>query len=105
MEKPNEYYAVIFSSVRAEGYDEEYSEMAALMEELASKQGGFVGIESARGSDGFGITVSYWKSEACIRNWRTNVEHMAAQKLGREQWYQSYSIRIARVNREYHYET
>ena len=53
------YYAVIFTSTRTE-IEEEYSEMASKMEDLARQQEGFLGVESAR-SD-IGITVSYWKN-------------------------------------------
>jgi heme-degrading monooxygenase HmoA len=56
------YYAVIFTAQRTEG-DRGYQAMAARMQELAARQAGFLGIESARGADGFGITVSYGASE------------------------------------------
>lgn len=59
------YFAVIFTSVRTQG-DGGYGEMAERMEELASEQPGFLGIESARGPDGLGITVSYWASRDAI---------------------------------------
>lgn len=52
------YFAVIFTSRRTEG-DQGYGEMAARMAELAAAQPGFLGVESTRGEDGFGITVSY----------------------------------------------
>jgi len=53
------YYAVIFTSLRTEG-DRGYGHMADRMVELASQQPGFLGVETTRGADGFGITVSYW---------------------------------------------
>ena len=53
------YYAVIFSSKRSAVEHKEYKEMANKMAELAKDQIGFLGVESARGADGFGITVSY----------------------------------------------
>lgn len=49
------YYAVIFSSKRTEG-DNGYGNMAKKMVELATRQPGCLGAESARGPDGFGIT-------------------------------------------------
>ena len=52
------YTAVIFSSVRTQGGDEAYAATAARMEELAAEQAGYLGIETARGSDGFGLTRS-----------------------------------------------
>jgi heme-degrading monooxygenase HmoA len=88
------YYAVIFISrlnPSAEGYDE----MARKMLDLAAGQPGFLGVESAR--SGVGITVSFWKDRESIRLWRQQADHRLARKLGREKWYQSYEIHIARV--------
>lgn len=92
------YYAVIFSSYRTEG-DNGYAEMADRMVELASEQPGFLGIESAR--EGLGITVSYWASLEAISNWKNNAEHREAQRLGHQQWYSSFRVRVAKVEREY----
>jgi heme-degrading monooxygenase HmoA len=92
------YYAVIFSSHRIEG-DHGYDAMAKRMVELASQQPGFLGIESVR--ENLGITVSYWESPEAIRNWKQNAEHQEAQRLGRQQWYSGFRVRIAKVEREY----
>ena len=92
------YYAVIFTSVRTEG-DDGYDATAARMVELAARQPGFLGIESERGE--LGITVSYWSDLEAIRNWKANAEHLEAQRLGRERWYASFRLRIARVERDY----
>jgi heme-degrading monooxygenase HmoA len=94
------YFAVVFTSLRTElagGYDE----TAAHMEELAAAQPGYLGVESARGADGLGITVSYWESEGAIRAWKAQVDHAQAQRRGRADWYQAYRVRVARVEREY----
>ncbi len=98
------YYAVIFTSIAAADSDG-YAEMSAAMDELAVRQDGYLGHESARGSDGLGITVSYWRDEAAIAHWRTNAEHRVAQRLGRERWYRNYAIRVARVERAYGHDT
>ena len=95
------YYAVIFTSKQSESV-EGYSEMAILMETLASKQKGFLGIESAR-SD-IGITVSYWKDLDSIKNWKQHTDHLIAQKKGRQDWYSWYKVRICLVEREYDFE-
>jgi heme-degrading monooxygenase HmoA len=96
------YVAVIFTSTRAPD-DDGYSETAARMDDLASQQPGYLGIESARagGEGGIGITVSYWASEDDARAWKRVAEHLAAQRAGRERWYESYSVRIATVTRAY----
>jgi heme-degrading monooxygenase HmoA len=73
--------------------------MAARMAELAAQQPGYLGMESAR--EGLGITVSYWESLEAIHNWKQNAEHQEAQRLGHQQWYSSFRVRIAKVEREY----
>lgn len=75
--------------------------MAATMETLAKQQAGFLGIESAR--EEIGITISYWENLEAIKTWKANVDHQVAQKLGKEKWYQSYSVRICKVEREYEF--
>jgi heme-degrading monooxygenase HmoA len=80
---------------------EGYEEMSERMVELAAAQPGFVGIESARGSDGMGLTVSYWESLEAIRAWKAQAEHQQAQARGRSDWYTWYRIRICRVEGEY----
>ncbi len=93
------YYAVIFTSLRTEGDDDGYAKMARLMEELAAEQPGYLGIESARSE--LGLTISYWRDEASMAAWKANVQHAAAQRLGRERWYEAYRVRVAKVERAY----
>lgn len=92
------YYAVIFTSKRT-NIEEGYADMANLMIEMAKKQSGFISVESARNE--IGITVSYWKSLEAIANWKSNLEHQLAQQLGKEKWYEEYTVRIAKIEREY----
>ena len=76
------YYAVIFSSLRNADDDAGYAAAADRMLELAAQQPGYLGAESTRGADGFGITVSYWQSEEAIAGWRRNAEHSAIRERG-----------------------
>lgn len=92
------YYAVIFTNLRTDG-DNGYEEMAQKMLDLACKQPGFLGVESAR--DGAGITVSYWTDLESIKAWKANVEHREAQHLGRKLWYSAFKTRICKVERDY----
>ncbi len=92
------YYAVIFSNTLKDD-TEGYQKTAHRMMELAEQYPGFLGVESARND--IGITVSYWKDLESIREWKSNVEHIEAQKLGNKKWYKSYRVRIAKVEREY----
>lgn len=95
------YYAVIFSSRRSEHDEVGYAETAQHMVDLATQQPGLLGIESTRGMDGFGITVSYWESEEAIAAWRRQIDHAAARARGREYWYDRYELRVAKVERAY----
>ena len=97
--------AVIFSSTRTPGVDEEYEGMAVEMDALAAAQPGYRGHESARGADGFGITVSYWVDDQAARDWKQVAQHLQAQRLGRERWYSSYRVVVADVIREYDFST
>ena len=92
------YFAVIFTTRRGAG-DHGYQEMAEKMEMLAAAQPGFLGFETARNE--IGISVSYWDSLEAIAAWKENTLHMHAQRLGREKWYEEYTLRICRVEREY----
>ena len=97
---PPPYYAVIFTSLRTKG-DRGYGGMAERMMELAAQQQGFLGVDSARGADGLGITVSYWSSEEAIAAWKAHAEHQMAEQAGQSVWYADYQVRVARVERAY----
>lgn len=98
------YYSVIFTSRRNAHDDAGYGAAAERMAELAAQQPGYLGVESVRGADGVGITVSYWASEDAIRAWRAQVEHAATREHGRKHWYDAYELRVARVERAYGWE-
>lgn len=95
------YFAVIFSSQRNGEDDAGYAAAAERMLELAAQQPGFLGAESARGADGFGITVSYWESEAAIAAWKHQAEHAATRAHGRQHWYEHFELRVSTVTRAY----
>ncbi|MCO7125424.1 antibiotic biosynthesis monooxygenase [Sporolactobacillus shoreicorticis] len=95
------YYAVIFTSKRTEIEEKEYGITADQMVTLASKQQGFLSVESARDEQGIGITVSYWSSLDAIKQWKRNAEHQMAQKKGKGDWYESFITRISKVEKDY----
>jgi len=93
------YYACIFTSVQNKSVPKAldgYSTLANEMEELAKQQNGYMGIDSVRG-----ITISYWESSDSMREWKEQVDHRAAQLLGKERFYNDYHVHIAKVEREY----
>ncbi|MFF8937879.1 antibiotic biosynthesis monooxygenase family protein [Streptomyces paradoxus] len=96
------YCAVVFTAVRTAG-DNGYAETNERMMKLAADQPGFLGADSARGADGLGVTVSYWRDEESIAAWRNHAEHTLARERGREHWYASFALHIAKVERAYGY--
>ena len=98
---PPPYYAVVFTSLRT-GVNDGYDDMDKRMIELATQQPGFLGVESAR--EEVGLTVSYWKDLESIKQWRRQSEHLNAQERGKADWYQSYKVRISKVEIDYGFE-
>jgi uncharacterized protein (DUF952 family)/heme-degrading monooxygenase HmoA len=101
------YTAVIFTSRRrqdASAATDGYAEMAARMEELARRQPGFRYLLTVRGADGVGITVATFDSERHAVAWKQHPEHLEAQRLGRERFYEWYRLEVSEVTRSYGWE-
>jgi heme-degrading monooxygenase HmoA len=98
---PRDATAVIFVSLRTDEDEAGYGAAAEAMDRLAATQPGYLGIVSARGADGLGITVSYWADEESAVAWRRNAEHAAIRELGRARWYANYRLIVTRVTRAY----
>jgi heme-degrading monooxygenase HmoA len=92
-------YVVIFRA-KVRSFDAEYSAVAARMRELALTQFGCLDFQAlTEGKDE--IALSYWPDEASIVAWKAHSEHVLAQQLGRERWYESYIVQVAQIGREY----
>lgn len=92
-------YAVIFTaSIRQ--LDSQYSATAELMRELAFAEYGCLDFHACTEGNKE-VAVSYWRSLDDIRAWKQNVEHLAAQKIGKEKWYASYTVEVVEVLRSY----
>ncbi|WP_055494551.1 antibiotic biosynthesis monooxygenase [Streptomyces sp. TP-A0356] len=97
------YYAVVFTSLRTEG-DRGYGETSDRMEELVKEVPGYLGMDQAGTPGGLSITVGYFRDLAAIEEWRSNLEHRAAQKQGRAHWYETYTLHVAKVERSHTFE-
>lgn len=95
------YYAVIFASQHGGREIEFYDELMEEIVTLAVQQPGYLGLESARNEDGFGITIVYYDSLEAIDNWRRNPDHQRAKAAGRNTFYDAYKLRIAKVEDAY----
>lgn len=94
------YYAAVFTAVRTENQSG-YGETGARMEDLVKDVPGFLGMDHAQTPGGLGITVGYFRDADALTQWRRNAEHRAAQRRGRDEWYQSYTLHVAKVERSH----
>lgn len=93
-------FVVIFRA-RVRELDDEYARVAERMRELAIAEFGCLEFHAvAEGNEE--VALSYWPDEDSIRRWRNHPEHLLAQQAGRERWYESYSVQVAAITREYH---
>ncbi len=98
----NSYIAVIFTSTRTHDHDEDYAHWSKRMADLVLEQPGFIDFTSVRDPQTrLGITVAYFTDEESVVKWKANLEHLEAQRLGRSTFYESYSVKVANVYREY----
>jgi heme-degrading monooxygenase HmoA len=93
--------AVIFIAQRTLDDELGYRTAANAMNQLAAKQTGYIGMESVRGNDGLGITISYWANETAAKAWRDHSDHAAIREAGRDRWYSHYHLHVAEVTRSY----
>ena len=91
---------VVIFRARTRTLDDEYLRVAARMRELALGQFGCLEFAAVtQGSDE--VALSYWSDEASVSAWKAHAEHVLAQQLGRERWYESYVVQVAQILREY----
>jgi heme-degrading monooxygenase HmoA len=95
--------AVIFEAEPREGQQEAYLAIAAeLRPELAGIDG-FISIErfQSLADPGKVLSLSWWRDEAAVAEWRRFERHRAAQRAGRERIFRDYRLRVAQVLRDY----
>lgn len=92
-------FVVIFRA-RVRDADDEYTRVASRLRELALNEFGCLEFVSALdGADE--IALSYWPDETSILAWKRHGEHVLAQALGRERWYEGYVVEVAEIARAY----
>jgi heme-degrading monooxygenase HmoA len=93
--------AVIFLSGRNDADPDGYAAAAEAMGHAAARMDGYLGIDSTRGADGAGITISWWRDEAAAIAWRDDPDHARIREAGRAVWYDWYRVIVATVDRAY----
>ena len=95
--------AVIFEVIPAEGKVQEYLNIAARLKPLLENIDGFISIErfSSLAEEGKLLSLSFWRDEKAIEEWRNIESHRLAQVKGREEVFLDYRLRVANVSRDY----
>ena len=95
--------AVIFEVFPTKGKVDEYLDIASELKPLLEKIDGFISIErfSSLIEEGKILSLSFWRDEEAIREWRNLETHRLAQKKGRGGIFSNYRLRVATVSRDY----
>ena len=95
--------AVIFEVWPASGRKDDYLKMAAALKAEVEKIDGFISVERFESlyEQGKLLSLQFWRDEAALTQWRNHMQHRQAQKLGREEMFSNYRLRVATVVRDY----
>lgn len=95
--------AVIFEVWPAEGQRQHYLDLAAALRPLLDGIDGFISIErfESLAEPGKLLSLSFWRDEASIAQWRRLEAHRMAQRRGRAEVFSDYRLRVAEVLRDY----
>jgi heme-degrading monooxygenase HmoA len=94
---------VIFEVVPAKGKWEKYLDMAEILRPELAKIEGFISIERFQSITNAGkiLSLSFWKNEESVSQWRNTALHRMAQAEGRNSIFDEYRLRVAIVQRDY----
>ncbi|MBE0129484.1 antibiotic biosynthesis monooxygenase family protein [Citrobacter amalonaticus] len=95
--------AVLFEADARPEAQERYLLLAAELKPLLSDTPGFISIERFQSLNQSGkiLSLSWWKDEESVAEWKRNIMHQAAQEEGRQSIFSFYRIRVASVLRDY----
>ncbi len=95
--------AVIFEVIPRDGQRDAYLGAAASLRPHLDTIDGFLSIERFESltQPGKLLSLSFWRDEEAVRQWRTLEEHRHVQRAGREQIFEDYRLRVAAVIRDY----
>jgi heme-degrading monooxygenase HmoA len=95
--------AVIFEFAAAEGRFPDYKQLAEGLGAEVRGFDGFISIErfqSISDPSRF-VSLSFWRDEQAVRNWRNLQQHRQAQAQGRGGIFSAYRLRVCEVLRDY----
>ena len=95
--------AVIFEAETDAAHKSDYLDAAAVLRPQLDKFDGFISIErfESLSQPGKILSLSFWRDEDAVRNWRNMDAHRAIQAAGRDRIFADYRLRVAAVIRDY----
>lgn len=95
--------AVIFEVYPADGRKDDYLDTAAKLKPLLEQIDGFISVERFQSitDETKYLSLSFFRDEAAVHEWRNLVEHRSAQAAGRAGIFSDYRLRVASVMRDY----
>jgi heme-degrading monooxygenase HmoA len=94
----------VFRSRLMPGLQEEYVALVERMQRIAATIPGYISHKGFWADDGERVTIVEFEHEEGQRAWRMHPEHVEAQKLGRQKYYEMYDIKVANVMFDHHFE-
>ncbi len=91
---------IVFRSRLKPGVRDEYVALVDRMQEIARTMPGYISHKGFFAEDGERVTIVEFADEEGLRAWRTNPEHVAAQKLARQRYYTEYHVQVCTLARE-----
>ncbi|MCH7745615.1 MAG: antibiotic biosynthesis monooxygenase [Chloroflexi bacterium] len=95
--------AVIFEVIPASGHKQEYLDIASSLRPDLEKIEGFISIErfASLTNEGKILSLSFWRDEEAVEQWRRLEAHRLAQSRGRNGVFADYRLRVAGLIRDY----
>ncbi len=95
--------AVIFEVSPARGRKDDYLAIATSLRTELEKIDGFISVERFQSlvNPQKLLSLSFWRDEEAVKQWRNHSKHRESQKKGRNGIFANYRLRIAAVKRDY----
>ncbi|TGG92826.1 antibiotic biosynthesis monooxygenase [Natronospirillum operosum] len=95
--------AVIFEAIPHPEHSKDYFDIAAALKDHLEEVDGFLSVERFESltHPGKFLSLSFWRDEEAVQQWRNLQVHRSAQRTGRNRVFADYRLRVAAVVRDY----
>ena len=96
-------FVVVFEVTMKPGLQKQYFDLAASLRPELEKIDGFILVErfESVSNEGKYVSISFWRDERAVENWRAHAEHQVAQERGKDEIFADFRISIGAVQRQY----